>query len=270
MTHTLTLDDILSRIRSRDYFKFVKLNHGFWQRICFFGAEELSLEEVNSNICKYVIENADEDYRGRIGLGGDIQRPPAILAQSYPEILRLMQIEDERILWGVSPSGHRFGPVYPEAVKTISKFAPTRRYCGQLWKDLVFDGTILKFFRRLQGHKVVVIGLRHLKNSRMPVKHDFYEIRNPVSSYADELVLDLERYHRRFRPTVYLSEMSDVGIPILCKAELENAFVFDMGQAIDIFTDKLHDPNHPPWMKYIPANLRTIYARQRCDLIGYS
>jgi hypothetical protein len=63
--------------------------------------------------------------------------------------------------------------------------------------------------------------------------------------------------------------MSDVGIPVLCNVELENAFVFDVGKAMDVFTSELDSP-HQPWMAHIPENLRAVYERRRCDLIGYN
>lgn len=260
--------DLLSKIKSHDYFRFPKLLHGFWDRIDLFSDGTNDVNHVINNICNFGNNFGDKTYsnqlvdtqffegRGTLGVG-----------QHYVEIIKLLAKNEPNILWGISDTnfhGNCSKSRTPElrqiSKKWIDLVVKANMVDGCFWKDLVSSGKIIHFLNAIEKFAVVVIGMKHLKNLNDAFcfkDFHFIEVEMPLAPKLEQFQKELEEFQKKLnRPAVYMSQMSIDGITLICNADLPETFFFDIGRGLDAFSKTAVERG---WEKTIPDNLKVMY-----------
>ena len=267
----LTIHELVFKIERQEYFRFPKLLHGFWDRLDFFSDGCDDIKKTTQNIIRFGENFGDEFYstqllksdffEGRSNLG---------IGPHYVEIMQLLNDTNQNILWGISDtnfhgnsSNSRSFNERVVAKKWIDMFCILKMVDGCFWKDLIASGEFISFLNAIKDFVVVVIGMKHLSDLNKFFCFDnfyFLEVQMPLAPKMKEFQKYLEDFHRKIgRPVVYMSQMSIDGVPIICKADLPDAFFFDIGRGLDAFSK---DAVERGWEETIPYDLRVIYKNE--------
>ena len=266
-----SIRDLLSRIENRDYFRFPKLLHGFWDRLDFFSYGKYDINCVVNNIRNFGENFGDKIYseplvnmqffeeRGTVGIG-----------LHYIEIIELLAKSNPNVLWGISDTNFhgdsqksRSSNLRKISKKWIDLTVKANMVDGCFWKDLVSSGEFVRFLNAIEKFAVVVIGMKHLAElNDVFCFQDFHfiEVEMPLAPRLQQFQKELEKFQAKLcRPAVYMSQMSIDGVPLICKADLSETFFFDVGRGLDAFS-KISIERE--WEETIPASLRTMYKNE--------
>lgn len=262
----MTIDDIILLIKQKNYTKFPKLLHSFWEELwTITQGKFLSLEEIKANILN--LPNLDLKYFDYPPENSPHYDSKSIfnIGLHFLEILNLM-IERKDVCWLISNTSHenneeKWKQDREKSQLMIDWYGPKKFECGLLWKNATIDGQLVKFLKEVKKHHVVLIGMKHLEKTSLPFEYQFIPVKMPLRNNIKELNLIIEENHKKFNgeTTIYLSQMSTDGTSIVCNANLNNCFFFDLGRVLDVFADKDKIAKPQPWLEGIPISLMNFY-----------
>lgn len=260
----MDLVEVIRRIYNRQHFSFTKLLHGFWERLYLISEPPRTLDSVKASI-----RTAQK-----------IQTPQATIPSqeaAFWSPKSLTMIDDHladlldmvgrpgHVVWGVGNSGYA-GTTHFKQQKSqaIIDLLPSDRilHNGYLWKDACCDGSIAHFFVAIHHISVVLIGMHHLRDINKYLKFPkfhFYPVEMPMEPIRHRMIDDWITYHQQFagQDVVYLVQMSAIGSWIIAQIgnRLQNAFIFDLGRALDFWADE-----KPPqtWDEEITSDVKEI------------
>lgn len=258
-------ESIIKKIEEKDYFKFPKLLHGFWERIDYLSNGSNDLEIVKKNI-KEIGNNFGRKIYKTPPRYSDFFKPCSDLGvgEHYLEIINLLQNPKSNILWGISEKPFNIEnkkinnfKVNEKSLFWIKEIVKAPYIDGCFWKDITSLNLMQKFLLCIKDFEVIVIGMDHLKNINKYLKlknFHFVKVAMPLALKAKEFQTALENFHKKInKPAIYLSQMSIDGITIICNSDLKDSFFFDMGRSLDIFGEKNFEY---VWEKTLSENLK--------------
>lgn len=235
----MPLTAILECLEEKRFFRFPRLLHGFWDRVT-----------------RLTAANDLDSLTARLAELRDAGHPLA----HYYDLIGLMRNPPESVKWGVYPAGHPFGNLSPESIRSMNVILGKAHvvYNGCVWKELIVNGGIDRFIEAIGRYKVVVVGLPHLislKDRLNVARCDFIEAGrmtgDPVTTTKEEFQKIWLDYHsRQTEPIVYLTQLASAGSWIIAETPLREAFVFDMGLALEYWLPPRLQ-TEMPWMKFI-------------------
>lgn len=241
------MDYYLSKIRRLSYFSMMKINHGHWEEY-FYIVHGMAptkggyfFPEKNCKIWQPLNEMTQENKHlatDFIEWKHDIMSELAIINKTN-SLDKLIAVSNF-----AHPGDHHRGGGKIETM--IKKIIPdTFLHDGMLWKRSLIDKSIYKFFDCIKKFQILLIGPSHLKNLKH-IKFDFIEI-NINLAYKDrnDLKSKIISYREKTNgPLIILMQASQLAVWLILKLNLPETFIFDIGQAFDIFF-----PKEVPWVK---------------------
>lgn len=256
----MNLDQIVDKIRKREYFSYVRLLHGLWERLYYVSQPPRTIDSIKSDIYNAAKiptpEMAYPPYDHEFWKAQNLR----MLDNYLIELLDMIG-QPGHVMWGVGTSGFEgqtFG--HEQSQEILSLFKDRTLYNGYVWKNSFINGTIVKFLREIQDKHVVVIGMHHLRYINKYLhftKFKFYPIEMPLEHRRNKMVNDWITFHQQFNgeEVVYLTQLSVIGTWIISKIDdrLKNAYIFDMGRSLDFWIE-----DRPPqiWDKEIPLYIK--------------
>lgn len=222
----------LNKLNNREYFSLIKLNHGFLE---YFTKKKYRLEQIEKWMCQDLID--------------------CILYNK--EII----LNDPRIILALGIQGHEVIQNYDKKlIKEIKKLFPGRYsfYCALTFKRNFVDGKQDLFLDAIKDYNVVGVGLTHLKSfgeGKLPnYKHFKIEIGDHLKK--EKILNTIIDNHQK--DTVYLlqcGELFSSWLILNLYNKLDNAFILDMGRAMDYNLDKNYDIEDQKKYRYLTRRL---------------
>jgi len=237
----------LAKIRKLSYFSMVKINHGHWEEYynIVHGMAPLQggyfFPEKN---CKNWEKLENMTMKDRDLAKEFIEWKHDIMI----ELMELNKKNPSNILVAVSnfahPEDYHRGDGKIETM--IKKLIPNLfLHDGMLWKRAFVDKSIHKFFNCIREFRILLVGPKHLMNLKT-VDFDFIEIDIHMAYKERNAIKDkiVQYREKQSGPLIILMQASQLAVWLILKLNIPETFIFDIGQALDMFF-----PKEVPWIK---------------------
>lgn len=281
----LNIDAIISKIEEQKPFMFLKILHGFWEKIHVIAPQKnlteirLILSQIYSNnpisnieTCKYY-PKINPLYEKFIDKG-----VIDITDRHYLELIDMLQEKFDNVILGVHYNGRSdVENIHAhKAIDAMNAIIPPDLsvYDGTLFKDACISGKITSFFDSIKKFRVVVIGLYHLEkiNTFLRFKNfDFFGVECPLSPTRYEFIDKIKLFHANLpkdKPIIYLVQLGGslaawAGFKL--NNYLKDAYFIDMGRVLDIWGDE-QTPDQI-WLNSITKQQMQIYRKKSIQFL---
>lgn len=234
MTHPISINEIVNRIRQADFFTFTKINHGFWE----------TLNDWN-HLSKTGISPEEFDHQ---------KKKTALMTDSFSdELLELiagLDPSDQSMLFAVSPYAYPRSkqiagtPIHHrEVLELIENHVPNglQVHDGLLWRRALIDGSLKQLFDCIKSLPVLLVGPSPLKD--LPQKFGFLDshfLEIPIDSARktrhDIEQRILEHCQNSDKPRIILIQAGSLAtwLALRLHHKLNKCWILDMGRSLDI------------------------------------
>lgn len=283
--HPLNIRFFINRLKENKPFMFLKILHGFWEKIDAF-APNKSFDEIMLDISRFYQENQLIEHTTSKYLSKEQDNIYDSLANKtlrnddrhYFEVLHMiktMNLNDFILGVHYKPWPNSVNLNEMSAINAMNKILPgVEVYNGHVLKHACINGEIMKFIKELRNYHVVVIGLYHLENVNHYFHFDdftFYGVETPLASRREQFLMELKEFHENLKTKkkkVYLVQLGGsltAWIGYKGHHFLKDSFFIDMGRAIDIWGAKETTP-HQFWLGSINNKLMEVYKNKQIKL----
>lgn len=258
----LSIDYFIDSLKKDKPFMFVKILHGFWEKINNFSPNK-SFDEIILDLHKFYEKNNDQQYEiskylpeeqndiYENILHGTIRNDD----RHYLDVLKMIKSMSnlENFLLGVHYKPWHLSPSclteVSRAISAMNQVLPSSLtvYDGHVLKKSCIDGKIIDFWKELHNYHVIVIGLYHLEkiNNYFNFKNfNFYGVETSLSLRREQFLKDFSKFHKKLKTKkrkVYLVQFGGsltAWFGYKSHEFLRDSFFIDMGRSIDIWGDK--------------------------------
>ena len=269
------------KLKKNEPFTYLKILHGFWEKITSCGRNEqhslecncshCSLENTISNIknnknysktencqSQYFQEKENEIYDE---INNSLIRNDE--KSHYLEIIKLIMNTktNDNLVLGVHyepwPNAF-FSHLWDEqccinAVKSMNQILENKTvYNGHVFKQACMNGNILNFYKNLKRYHVVLVGLHHLNKVNNYFKFEnftFYPVNSSLASRKEKFLKEFIEFDKKLKTEktkVYLTQLGGslnawFGYKVHETIE-KKSFLIDVGRSIDIWGCKKTTP----------------------------
>jgi hypothetical protein len=272
----LHINYFVDRLKKNKPFMFVKILHGFWEKIYGLSPNR-SFEEIIEDILEFYSKNQITNFdfikyfpENQNNIQIDILmkriRKDDIHYADVLKMIRNSRLENFILgvhykPWPGSQSTLEFNE--SNAISVMNKVLNSVEvYDGHVLKKSCINGEIIDFWKELHNYHVVVVGLYHLEkiNNYFNFKDfNFYGVETRLSIRRENFLIDLNKFHKNLKTKktkVYLLQLGGsltAWVGYKSYDFLKDSFFIDMGRSIDLWGDKNTPEQH--WINEVNRDI---------------
>lgn len=264
----LSIDYYLNKIHNNEYFSLVRFNLDAFMLIR--GAYwSMGFKDWPNNINYEVLKTLSEHMEKELNVRNEKRNMDyKITAKNFEGILNLMvNHKPENFYLAVSDRTYYYGKFPPPNGKMwvanlIKKIIPNNEhpFNSLNWKSWAVSGQIHKLFTQFPKDKIVVVGPPHFSTIDKKTGNDnitHLKIHPTKASFDSEMIYDKmqqihESYLKDYDRVIYICEG---GAPVnwiiyRLHGMLKNAFMIDIGRALDVYYADDQIRKNTPWWQW--------------------